>query len=145
LTEPMKPVAFCGSALDDLRGFPNAPRREAGFQLDLVQNGRDPDDWKPMKAIGQGVREIRIRDEAGAFRVIYVAKFADAVFVLHCFEKKSQRTGRQDADDAVHFVDGGGIDAGDAAVGHRARVKAREYHAVCAKIFRVTRFARDFP
>lgn len=92
----MKPVAFCGSSLDDLRGFPTTARREAGFQLDLVQNGRDPDDWKPMKTIGQGVREIRIRDEAGAFRVIYVAKFADAVFVLHCFEKKSQRTGRQD-------------------------------------------------
>jgi phage-related protein len=63
-----------------------------------VQNGRDPDDWKPMTSIGQGVREIRVRDEAGAFRVIYVAKFAEAVFVLHCFEKKSQRTSRPDID-----------------------------------------------
>ncbi len=96
MTEGPKPVVFQGSALDDLRAFPDAARRQAGFQLDLVQNGRDPDDWKPMTTIGPGVREIRVRDEAGAFRVIYVAKFADAVFVLHCFEKKSQRTSRPD-------------------------------------------------
>lgn len=84
--------------MDDLRGFPSGARRATGFQLDLVQNGRDPDDWKPMTTIGRGVREIRVRDEAGAFRVIYVAKFAHAVFVLHCFEKKSQRTSRPDID-----------------------------------------------
>ncbi len=98
MTDAPKPVVFMGSALDDLRAFPDSARREAGFQLDLVQNGRDPDDWKPMAAIGQGVREIRVRDKAGAFRVIYVAKFADAVFVLHCFEKKSQRTSLHDID-----------------------------------------------
>ena len=98
MTETPKLLAFCGSSLDDLRRFPAGARREAGFQLDLVQNGRDPDDWKPMSTIGQGVREIRVRDGAGAFRVIYVAKFADAVFVLHCFEKKSQRTSRPDVD-----------------------------------------------
>ncbi len=102
MTEAPKPVAFRGSALEDLRRFPDAARRQAGFQLDLVQNGRDPDDWKPMTTIGQGVREIRIRDKAGAFRVIYVAKFADAVFVLHCFEKKSQRTSRQDIELTAH-------------------------------------------
>ncbi|MBI1198971.1 MAG: type II toxin-antitoxin system RelE/ParE family toxin [Phenylobacterium sp.] len=96
MTEALKPVVFRGSALDDLRAFPDAARRQAGFQLDLVQNGREPDDWKPMATIGAGVREIRVRDAAGAFRVIYVAKFAEAVFVLHCFEKKSQRTSRPD-------------------------------------------------
>ena len=79
MTETPKLLAFCGSSLDDLRRFPAGARREAGFQLDLVQNGRDPDDWKPMSTIGQGVREIRVRDGAGAFRVIYVAKFADAI------------------------------------------------------------------
>lgn len=79
-----KPVEFRGTALDELRAFPEAARREAGFQ---VQNGHEPDDWKPMKAIGPGVREIRIRDAQGAFRVIYVAKFAQAIFVLHCFQK----------------------------------------------------------
>lgn len=88
MTEAAKPVVFLGSALDDLREFPSSARREAGFQLDLVQNGRDPDDWKPMTTIGPGVREIRVRDEAGAFRVIYVAKFAAAVFVLHCFGRR---------------------------------------------------------
>ncbi len=82
--------------MDELRAFPEAARREAGFQLDRVQNGHEPDDWKPMKAIGPGVREIRIRDAQGAFRVIYVAKFAQAIFVLHCFQKKAQRTSRED-------------------------------------------------
>lgn len=91
-----KPVAFLGSSLDDLRAFPPSARREAGHQLDQVEQGRDPDDWKPMNAIGQGVREIRIRDTIGAFRVIYVAKFRDAIYVLHCFQKKTQATGRPD-------------------------------------------------
>lgn len=71
-------------------------RREAGFQLDQVQQGGEPDDWKPMPTIGKGVREIRIRDEAGAFRVIYVAKFADAIYVLHCFQKKTEKTSKAD-------------------------------------------------
>ena len=82
----MKPVEFCGSSLDDLRAFPLAARREAGHQIDQVQNGLEPDDWKPMNTVGPGVREIRIREAAGAFRVVYVAKFADAVYVLHCFQ-----------------------------------------------------------
>jgi len=93
-----KVVEFRGSALSDLRAFPFSIRREAGYQLDQVQHGGDPDDWKPMNTIGQGVREIRIRDENGAFRVIYVAKFADAVYVLHCFQKKTQKTSRADLD-----------------------------------------------
>lgn len=93
-----KPVEFCGSALDDLRSFPVSARREAGYQIDQVQQGNEPDDWKPMPAIGQGVREIRIRDAAGAFRVIYVAKFAEAVYVLHCFQKKTQKTSKPDLD-----------------------------------------------
>jgi len=93
-----KPLQFRGSALDDLRTFPIAARREAGHQLDQVQHGQEPDDWKPMPTIGQGVREIRIRDISGAFRVVYVAKFADAVYVLHCFQKKTQKTSKTDVD-----------------------------------------------
>lgn len=93
-----KVVEFRGSSLNDLRDFPLSARREAGYQLDQVQQGGEPDDWKPMSTIGQGVREIRIRDENGAFRVIYVAKFADAVYVLHCFQKKTQRTSKADLD-----------------------------------------------
>lgn len=92
----VKPVEFWAGALDDLRAFPAAARREAGYQLDQVQQGRDPDDWKPMSTIGQGVREIRIRDADGVFRVIYVAKFETAIYVLHCFQKKTQKTSRED-------------------------------------------------
>ena len=73
-------------------------RREAGYQIDLVQRGRDPDDWKPISTIGGGVREIRIRDSNGAFRVIYVATFADAIYILHCFQKKTQKTLQIDID-----------------------------------------------
>ena len=93
-----KSIQFMGNSLDDLRSFPTTSRREAGHQLDQVQHGQEPDDWKPMPMIGQGVREIRIRDAAGAFRVIYVAKFASAVYVLHCFQKKTQKTSKPDLD-----------------------------------------------
>ncbi len=79
-----------------LATFPEEARRSAGFALYRVQIGRDPDDWKPMTTIGPGVREIRVRDEAGAFRLIYVAKFLEAVYVLHCFNKKSQQTSAKD-------------------------------------------------
>lgn len=93
-----KPIEFLGSSLEDLRMFPASARSEAGHQLDQVQNGREPDDWKPMPTVGQGVKEIRIRDVAGAFRVMYVAKFADVVYVLHCFQKKTQKTSKGDID-----------------------------------------------
>jgi len=92
----MKPAVFLGNSLAHLRQFPKMARRELGYQLEQVQQGRDPDDWKPMKAIGPGVREIRVRDESGAFRVIYVASFTDAVYVLHAFQKKSRRTSPTD-------------------------------------------------
>ena len=78
----MKPIVFLGDSLDVIRSFPESARRQAGYQLDKVQRGREPDDWKPMKTIGPGVNEIRIRDESGAFRVIYVAKLDDAIYVL---------------------------------------------------------------
>jgi phage-related protein len=61
-----------------------------------VQRGGDPDDWKPMRSIGQGVREIRVRDASGAFRVMYVATFSEEVYVLHAFQKKTQRTSQRD-------------------------------------------------
>ena len=94
----MKRLAFLGGSRADLKAFPEEARREAGFQLDRVQRGLAPGDWKPMKSIGGGVREIRIRDAAGAFRLIYVAAFAEAVFVLHAFQKKTQRTPARDLD-----------------------------------------------
>jgi phage-related protein len=94
----LKPVIFRGSALDDLRQFPIEPRREAGYQLNKVQNGDEPSDWKPMLAVGDGVKEIRVRDRTGIFRVIYLAKLADAVYVLHCFQKKTQQTSQKEID-----------------------------------------------
>ena len=92
----MKPVEFRGGSLDDLRAFPLGARRAAGHQLDRVQRGLEPNDAKPMPDIGAGVREIRVRDEVGAWRVVYVASFAEAVFVLHCFQKRTQKTARSD-------------------------------------------------
>src|SRR3990167_3736321 len=92
----MKSAVFLGNSLAHLRQFPKLARRELGYQLEQVQQGRDPDDWKPMTSIGPGVREIRVRDESGAFRMIYIANFADAVYVLHAFQKKSRRTSPAD-------------------------------------------------
>ena len=92
----LKAVVFRGSALHDLKAFPEVAWREAGHQLDQVQRGLEPDDWKPMSTIGVGVQEIRIRDAAGAFRVIYIARFSDAVYVLHCFQKKTRKTAKRD-------------------------------------------------
>ena len=92
----MKDVEFRGSSLTDLRDFPQTAMREAGHQLDKVQNGLAPDDSKPMPTIGAGVTELRIWDESGAYRVVYVAKFADAVYVLHCFKKTTPQTSKPD-------------------------------------------------
>src|SRR5690606_41360480 len=93
-----KPVELLGTSLNDLRAFPLSAKREAGHQIDQVQNGSNPDDWKPMNTVGQGVREIRVRDSAGAFRIVYVARFADAVYVIHCFQKKTDKTSKADID-----------------------------------------------
>ena len=90
-----KPVEWLGSSLDDPRGCPADARREAGFQLERVQQGLMPNDWKPMLTVGAGVTEIRVR-KGREHRVFYVAKFAEAVYVLHVFEKKSQRTASRD-------------------------------------------------
>ena len=92
----IKPAEFLVDSLEALRDFPDSARRDAGFQLNKVQCGEEPDDWKPISTIGAGVKEIRIRDDSGAFRVIYLAKLADAVYVLHCFQKKTQETSQKD-------------------------------------------------
>jgi phage-related protein len=91
----MKPLEFIGSSLDDLRAFPAEARRAAGFELGFVQRGLDSSDWKPLSEVGAGVREIRIH-VLGEWRVLYVAKFAEAVYVLHAFQKKTQKTRRED-------------------------------------------------
>ena len=93
-----KELQFRGTAYDDLLGFPADVVKEAGFQLRRVQQGLNPDDWKPMSSIGAGVREVRLRQSDGTFRVIFVAKFETAVFVLHCFQKKTQKTPARDVE-----------------------------------------------
>lgn len=93
-----KSIEFLGDSLDALKQFPQEVRREAGFQLDRVQQGLEPADWKPMKTVGAGVKEIRTRDSTGAFRVIYVASFEEAIYVLHCFQKRSEQTPKPDID-----------------------------------------------
>jgi phage-related protein len=93
-----KPLHFLGSSLDDLRAFPDEARRDAGFSLDFVQRGLDPLNWKSMQAVGPGVKEIRVRDTAGVFRVIYLATRPEGVYVLHCFQKKTQKTRKADID-----------------------------------------------
>lgn len=95
-TTMMKPVEWMGSSRDDLSDFPGDARREAGHQLFKVQCGDDPDDWKPFRQVGPGVREIRIREDSGAFRVMYLADRAEGVYVLHCFQKKTEQTPQHD-------------------------------------------------
>jgi phage-related protein len=92
---PDKPLVFLGSARRDIRAFPPDARRRSGFQLRRVQQGLDPDDWKPMTSLGPGVREIRIHTEL-AHRVFYVATFDEAVYVLHAFEKRTRKTPKQE-------------------------------------------------
>jgi phage-related protein len=94
--EIMKPIRFLGDSVKALRDFPKDARQNAGYQLEKVQNGRTPDDFRPMPAIGKGVEEIRIRDESGAYRVVYTARLDDAVYVLHAFQKKTQATSKRD-------------------------------------------------
>ena len=92
----MRPVRFLGDSLQCLRDFPKGVRHDAGYQLDKVQRGDQPDDFKPMPAIGKGVEEIRLLDSTGAYRVMYVARRAEAVYVLHAFRKKTQATPKND-------------------------------------------------
>ncbi len=93
----MKPLEFLGSSLEDLRDFSAGARQTAGFELYFVQQGLQPSDWKPMKAVGPGAMEIRIHRD-GEWRVIYVARLEKAVYVLHVFEKKTRKTRQADID-----------------------------------------------
>jgi phage-related protein len=92
---PDKALIWLGSSLRDVQAFPALARRLAGFQLRRVQQGLDPDNWKPMRTVGPGVREIRIH-VAGAHRVFYVTTRPQAIYVLHAFEKKTQKTSATD-------------------------------------------------
>jgi phage-related protein len=92
----MKDICFLGNSLKCIREFPQDARHDAGYQLDKVQRGQQPDDFKSMPLIGRGVEELRIWDDAGTFRVVYTARLADTVFVLHAFQKKTKATSKRD-------------------------------------------------
>ena len=91
----MKEIKWVGSTYKDICSFPEATRQMTGYQLHLLQMGDDPTDWKPMSSVGAGVREIRVH-EGGEFRVIYVAQFDEGIYVLHAFQKKTQKTSKKD-------------------------------------------------
>jgi phage-related protein len=96
IIESMKKIIWQGSSYKDLLNFPADAKRDAGYQLNKIQRGGEPNDWKPVSAIGMGVREIRIKEVSGAFRIIYVANVNDHIYVLHAFQKKTQKTSMQD-------------------------------------------------
>lgn len=94
----MKLLRFLGDSLKCLREFPEDAKQDAGYQLDKVQRGEQPNDFKPMPSIGKGVEEIRVWNDSGIYRVIYTARLTDAVYVLHTFQKKTQVTSKRDID-----------------------------------------------
>ncbi|CAM3408290.1 hypothetical protein SB6411_05509 [Klebsiella spallanzanii] len=91
-----KSIAWIGSSFEDLLSFPEDVRKDAGYQLHRLQAGLEAADWKPMSEIGRGVEEIRLRQTSGTFRIIYLSRFGNAVYVLHCFSKKTQRISDHD-------------------------------------------------
>ncbi len=93
-----KPINWMGSSLKDLVAFPDNAKRAAGYQLYRIQQGFEPENWKPFKSVGVGVREVRISENKGIFRVMYVARFADAIYVLHAFQNKTRKTEKKDVD-----------------------------------------------
>lgn len=94
----VKPLRFLGNSLECLREFPEHARHDAGYQLELVQHGKAATDFKPMPSVGKGVEELRIWDDSGTYRVLYVARFAEAVYVLHAFQKRTRQTSKRDID-----------------------------------------------
>jgi phage-related protein len=90
-----KGIVWVGSSLEDIRGFPKDAAKEIGYNLNLIQSGETPDDWKTMRTIGTGVKELRVHLES-EYRTIYVANRKDAIYVLHCFVKKTKRTANKD-------------------------------------------------
>ena len=96
----MKDIDFLGDSLENIRLFSEEAKDDLGFQLDRVQRGEDPDNWKPLKTVGAGVKEIRTKVSDGIYRTVYIAKFEEAIYVLHAFQKKTEKTAKSDIDKA---------------------------------------------
>jgi phage-related protein len=93
----IKPIQWLGDSLENVREFSDSGRYHVGRELRRVQTGEMPTDWKPMITVGPGVAEIRIHAE-NEYRIIYIAKFEEAIYVLHGFTKKTQQTSKRDID-----------------------------------------------
>jgi phage-related protein len=91
-----KPIYWIGSSYKDLLNFPAEVKQDAGYQLHRIQNGLNPEDWKPFQSIGVGVKEVRLSDSGNAYRIMYIAKFAEKIYVLHSLQKKTQKTRSKD-------------------------------------------------
>lgn len=98
MVDGRKCIEWLGSSKEDLRAFPETARHRAGYQLEVIQYGEEPSDWKPMESVGKGVREIRIKAKDGAFRVFYVVSRPEAIYVLHAFRKTTEKTEKCDID-----------------------------------------------
>jgi phage-related protein len=94
----MKEIKFIGNTLDTIREFPESVKQRIGFELDKVQRGFEPSNWKPMNNVAIGVKEIRMKSNDGIFRTIYVAKFSDYIYVLSAFQKKQQKTPKSEVE-----------------------------------------------
>jgi phage-related protein len=90
-----KPIQWIGTSKNDLKIFPEDARRKAGLELRLIQQGKQAIDFKPIPSIGKGAEEIRIWT-GDTYRVFYVARFPEAIYILHAFGKKTQKTSKKD-------------------------------------------------
>ena len=96
MTPQEKSLTWLGNSKDAYRQFPQGAHKELGYQLQLLQWGLTPADFKPLKTVGSGAYELRYRDEQGAYRVVYVAKYTDTIYILHTFRKTTQKTAQKD-------------------------------------------------
>jgi len=92
MTPKLRLIEFEGDSREVLAHFPESVRFDLGYQLFRIQEGKEPYDWKPFKSVGSGCREIRVWDQSGTYRAIYVLIVSDTVHVLHVFQKKSEKT-----------------------------------------------------
>ncbi|HWV32392.1 MAG TPA: type II toxin-antitoxin system RelE/ParE family toxin [Dyadobacter sp.] len=98
-SEPRKQLIFVGRALEEIKAFPGDVMQEAGYNIDLVQCGKEPSDWKPFRGVGRGgVKEIRLWDDSGTYRVVYLVDLKDTVCVLCGFKKTSEKTEKAHTD-----------------------------------------------
>ena len=89
-----------GDSRDVLQAFPEGVRQNLGFQLWQLQRGERPSDYRPLPSIGKSVFELRDQDERAWYRVVYLSRISDVIYVLHCFEKRSREMSKRDFEKA---------------------------------------------